>query len=254
MKIKECLACEEDEKGLLTLIENISKEDVNVEVLKETKLGKIMKTISKANKDLASGKAAKLLVEKWRVLVKKEMLRNELSDEEERSEKQLTNKAVKFKCKECDREFRYLARFQAHTQNKHNSSRPPKYLCENCPKRFCSFASVERHNKKSHGDFNCDQCDFNTDHQSKINSHTKTHLQTEFKCSLCADVFLRREDMWKHKNNKHRGKRAVINITCQVCSLKYKNKDSFRVHMKKHHPVQDDCEETQVEESLLTVD
>ena len=254
-RIKESLASQEDEDKLLTMIENLGNTKIDVEVLKATQLGKTMKNISKANKELASGKAAKKLVKKWRELVEQDVIRKDMSDEEDESELKSKSKEVKvkFKCTVCDREFKYLARFKTHSENKHNSRRPPKYLCESCPKRFFHTFSLERHTKKCHGEFNCDQCVFKTDQESKINSHKLTHIQREFKCSICEEVFVIREDLWKHKNNKHRGKRKVVDITCEVCKLKYKSKDSFRVHLKKHHPIKHDSEESDKEENMTIV-
>lgn len=80
---------------------------------------------------------------------------------------------LNFMCFKCGRDFTSAESRKRHIQEEHEGVR--KHLCHVCPATFRSLETFQEHLFKAHqiskNAFYCDQCDFSTAFQSKLERH-----------------------------------------------------------------------------------
>lgn len=143
------------------------------------------------------------------------------------------------------------------------------YTCQYCRLKFTQNSHFFRHMTANHevqqktAVFECNDCQLVFTRKSNLDLHCQTHhqLKSKSKCDSCAITFksrycLRRhlrlkelmqanacvkcqkkftcqDRLAKHVLNKHTSKNVMF--PCEVCSLKFKAKESLRNHLNRVH-------------------
>ena len=108
LRLKFCLEAEKDEEKLISLSNEAGQQEVKASDLKKTLIGKALVSIRKANGDNKIGKAATKLLDKWKALVKREIIQEEKELEIVQQENAVIVKKELpklFRCKTCFKEF-----------------------------------------------------------------------------------------------------------------------------------------------------
>lgn len=156
-------------------------------------------------------------------------------------------------CSVCNLQLPSKFKLQDH-MNLHTGARP--YCCAECGKRFCQIYNYRVH-LRTHAKANaerlwCRICLTGFGSQEQLKNHlTRNHLEDQFyECDLCKRVFISLEDCQKHVQH-HRG---MVNITCDVCSRKFRTEKSLARHKKRtclRNFKCTDCSETFMKKNAL---
>ena len=137
-----------------------------------------------------------------------------------------------WKCQQC--ESRYGSRFQlkVHQDGKHNGI---VYKCNICENVYTTKVILRNHIKRTHvlKDYKCNQCNFETKTKDRLLMHqTTVHGLPEYKCNHCIKKFttiinLRRHEMSHNEiERKHK---------CLLCDYKAKAKNELERHKQTVH-------------------
>ena len=167
--------------------------------------------------------------------------------------------SVRYKCRECDFDTTSESALKLHKSIKHNEQRTIKcHLCEfiatrnGMLKRHYSSKHIELKDKRQ---FKCDQCDFNTLVQQRLQKHkrmmhpyisvtekvSKLCIQTNdfvYKCKSCEMTFSKEYKCSIHIKTKHLGIKLKLaegnkKVICQLCSLEL-TQSSLSRHIKRN--------------------
>ncbi|XP_015834141.1 zinc finger protein OZF isoform X23 [Tribolium castaneum] len=138
-----------------------------------------------------------------------------------------------FACPGCPKIFTDRRKFQRH-QYYH---REKFYQCSYCPRAFVSRCHLKNHIITVHEqqrNFSCDYCDYRTNYKASLKSHEiSVHTKDyPFKCDLCNLGYFQEAQFKRHRQFQHEGQRLI----CEICSKMFKDKEHFKVHVRKHDP------------------
>lgn len=113
--------------------------------------------------------------------------------------------AEQYKCKICDKFFRYKYKFKLHQRKAHGGDR--SHICEVCGKAFFTARDVKRHVQMTHmklRPFLCQFCNKAFSSSYARNTHVRQHTnERPFKCEICAEGFKQRVSLKTHMKSKH---------------------------------------------------
>ncbi|XP_017782288.1 PREDICTED: zinc finger protein ZXDC-like [Nicrophorus vespilloides] len=153
------------------------------------------------------------------------------------------SKEAPFQCphKNCNRSFFLMTGLTSHARI--HTHRESELKCDypNCGKVFEQPCRLKEHSRQHTGfrPYICtyDQCTWSFTTASKLKRHQSTHTkERKFHCTIgtCNKSFLRSEHLKEHTLT-HIGPRS---FNCEVCSASFFGKSSLYLHVKKHHPEQ----------------
>jgi hypothetical protein len=142
-------------------------------------------------------------------------------------------------------------------QNKEVSPKNTEWTCPLCSVKIRQRQNIPRHKDlncssvklkklkppKQHTPtkYKCKHCNAEYPHKKTLTAHKKTfHLEkycmenktSLFQCSKCEFRTIAEKYLKQHNSKFHVDKGS---IPCEICDLKYSNKDSLRVHVKRAH-------------------
>lgn len=162
------------------------------------------------------------------------------------------HEGFKYMCDQCEYTGPTSESLRLHFKVKHEGFR---HNCEHCSFTATSKKAVTQHMEAEHpsalmnGDFQCDQCEFNTDSSVSLKCHiSAVHKEGTYPCDECEFVADFRKNLAKHKMENHSiGKNDSYlweSVTasngvfhCNQCKFNTRGKGSMRHHMAAHHGV-----------------
>ena len=123
---------------------------------------------------------------------------------------------------------------QDEESNKNLQITENKLECKLCGKQFLKRSNMERHINTVHASkqvFNCDDCDFKTNHERKLKSHVVSiHLERKAKCHICDKIvsveYLNKHIQLIHKTSSH---------VCPKCKKEFENEIYLKNHIRRIH-------------------
>ena len=134
------------------------------------------------------------------------------------------------RCNICEEKFRDASSLKDHTEKNHSNKQQPDHSPENfkcsiCEKEFNKELSLKEHLERAHtndGDWNCDDCDHQTNSVSNLKKHlnltghksqkiTPTSENT-FYCKLCTTTTSSETNLKEHMIAKHKSYKPCRNL------------------------------------------
>ena len=128
------------------------------------------------------------------------------------------------KCRLCDKEFATYKRLVGHIWRYHNSMRPK---CEKCAKTFKNITLLQKHIGKAHNVSKEIKAKKGKDNSRKKNSSSSNK---KYKCKFCQTGFNFIQNLQRHIDTIHEGKR----LKCNLCQ-KIFSSDNIKRHFKTNH-------------------
>ena len=171
----------------------------------------------------------------------------------------------KFQCtaEECDKKFHLKDNLIAHQENVHLKSKTipcnvcgkmfynksmlrshmqqhedTKHVCEHCSNEFSCSKSLKEHIKFKHDNAEslliCTVCHKSYSTPQNLKSHfSRVHMQErKHVCPKCGKCFFEKAELENHLSSHSS---ETLNLECNVCKLKFKNKKTLYYHQKRTH-------------------
>ena len=150
--------------------------------------------------------------------------------EEERNRKIVSEFAVRFQCKKCDKSFSREEGLNRHL-SVHDKNRK-KYKCSICDYPFTSPQSRDTHISSIHGGkkpFLCSQCSFSSALQGPLKNHIKSVHEGKrpYSCDQCNKTYKDKQGLQIHISSVHE---KLKSFQCSECSKSFNTVS----HMKNH--------------------
>lgn len=163
---------------------------------------------------------------------------------------------VTYTCKYCNKVFKTRDVYKRHVTIKHLQSPPEDmetHQCDKCPEKFKDEFDLCKHNNLVHGDdssiaviikkedsediknvFKCTKCtdEYLTWELLRVHFEQTHHMTEEVQCQICGDL-MSRGDLVKHIKVHDE-----IEVQCQYCEFKSKNRLSMTQHVLRHTQAQ----------------
>ncbi|XP_063372145.1 zinc finger protein 782-like [Cydia amplana] len=143
-----------------------------------------------------------------------------------------------YTCQYCRLKFTQNSQFFRHMTSNHESQqKQATYECNNCQVVFSKKANLDLHCQTHHqvkSKSRCESCSITFKSRHCLRRHMKLkQLMTENACLNCHKKFTNKDRLAKHVKNKHTFK----NVThqCDICSVKFKEKESLLNHLNRIH-------------------
>ena len=181
---------------------------------------------------------------------------------------EMYNKSLKLlDCSVCKCSYDDSIGLQKHQKEDHgiasNEIRKP-YCCQVCQKSYASNIALNYHIMICHQSqketFSCEICQTNFTSESTLQRHQTRHKDsgTMLNCDECDERFSRQDNLTRHKKEIHHvanvnhhysnnmsSNNAIHSVRpyqCQECSKKFKRKELGQIHVKKCHPICQECD------------
>ena len=143
-------------------------------------------------------------------------------------------------CDQCDYKHASNLRIKQHKESKHLGI---KYDCNHCAWSGPTVAKLKHHTTNKHTASDtvyCDQCDFKSIDQSRLNYHNKIkHLEITHKCYRCGKGPMSKLSLVRHTSRVHGEFKQ-----CDQCDFKSKNRATLKYHNEsKHQGIIYECSE-----------
>ena len=142
--------------------------------------------------------------------------------------KKLKHLGIKYICNECEWTGYRLV---YHNKTKHNEE---TFNCTLCNFQTKARQHLANHNKRKHlikGKVYCDQCDYESLQQDRLNYHKETkHPNLIYNCEQCDKVGMTKPALVNHKYDFH-GKFTQ----CLLCDYKTRRKGNMKIHNQALH-------------------
>ena len=84
--------------------------------------------------------------------------------------------------------------------------------------------------------YNCERCDFVTDHSGHYRKHVRRHDGSRpATCDICSKSFIEVDDLQRHRRRVHE-----TTVRCSICDVEFKTQVKVKVHMRQVHSI--NCE------------
>jgi len=140
-----------------------------------------------------------------------------------------------FLCDECSHRSSCQSHLKRHKLVCHSGDLLKTFICEICSKAFATNERLKIHISREHTKnkiFNCDQCSYETAHQTSMKDHKMTHTgECPFVCHICSKSFKTKKNMNRHINGVHLGEKC---FSCDQCNYKTAHISSMKDHKTTH--------------------
>jgi hypothetical protein len=172
----------------------------------------------------------------YRVALARDNLRRELREEEEKKKARARNAA--HSSKSSSRQRRQGGKRKKSSQKRASTSASSSSSSSTSHKS--RFVRKEGYEYK----FECDQCDYGTDHSGSMKRHTVNHAGIRYPCPQCTYQSASKRNLQRHIRTVHEKRK---DFECSVCHKKFGQAGSLQRHQEAVHafvryecPV-DDC-------------
>ena len=133
------------------------------------------------------------------------------------------------KCSFCEKKFNNKLRLKYHV-NTHTKEKP--FVCNICQNSFYSPRALRRHGLlHKEKAIACSHCPKLFSTQKLLDAH-KRGLGQIFKCSLCSNVYARKQFLRDHERRKHTGETPY---SCSFCENKFSMSYMLKNHIDRKH-------------------
>ena len=133
-------------------------------------------------------------------------------------------------CNQCGYQARLPKALKYHIQSKHQVLR---HACLQCGQQLTTKSSLKKHIKLVHDNhvmLDCQECDYETKHMSKLASHIQTK-HVKYNCNQCEYQATQKCLLKKHIKYKHEGAKQY----CNECDYQASNPSSIILHIQTKH-------------------
>ena len=168
-----------------------------------------------------------------------------------------TKTSHRWKCKECEKEFKHKVSLDRHTQEAHVKDK--QFACSVCDFKFSREDNLYAHRRNVHNTHRlnldairslandnllCKICDEKFESIKKFEAHIalkicqdeKNNLdineEEKYQCHLCDRSYDHKKNLLAHFNWKHKEKKSY---RCEICDVSFSQKSSLERHNRKSH-------------------
>lgn len=139
-----------------------------------------------------------------------------------------------FKCKICDRKFKYNSGLKKHVREQHDET-APLYNCKICEFSTKHYPYLQEHFTRKHTDDYKYKCAF-CKKQFKVETDYKIHVADHeiglCVCDVCGLTYPNKSSLYYHRNYKHTKKNK--SFECEICKKKLHNEKNLKIHLQQH--------------------
>ncbi|TGZ47394.1 hypothetical protein DBV15_00206 [Temnothorax longispinosus] len=137
----------------------------------------------------------------------------------------------KFKCSKCPNVYKSKRNLNEHLL-KHESIKK-NFPCDTCGKIFHSHVRMRVHMLMHRSNsLACEICRYRLSSKEALEKHHKTsHLESQFKCPKCPNVYKSKLYLNEHLLLKHEG---IRKYECSICKERFGYRSHFAYHQKAH--------------------
>ncbi|XP_006817527.1 uncharacterized protein LOC102807869 [Saccoglossus kowalevskii] len=158
-------------------------------------------------------------------------------------------KDISLVCFICQQKFSKKDRLASHISYVHGGVK--LYECTICTERFTWRDSYSRHLRKAHqvNTFDCQMCLFTSVDRAGLTEHMNTHIEVEYKCQMCDEVFSTVQSLEDHKKIHEAPQSPLKTIEdikistlrtrpkCNACNLTFKVRKYYTLHNRLVHGI-----------------
>lgn len=151
-----------------------------------------------------------------------------------------TKSVMKFKCVHCDMAYQHKALLRSHYISVHEGKNG-KYVCDICDKEYSRAHGLKEHKLSKHEGkrFCCKDCGKSFSQKIQWRRHVKfqheNNLDCGHTCHICAERFLEKYQLTKHFSTHDPSVKKTKEISCAVCSKKFRTERERKLHVQKVH-------------------
>lgn len=143
-----------------------------------------------------------------------------------------------YSCQYCKLKFTQNSQFFRHmTSNHETQQKTATFQCNDCQIVFTKKSNLDLHCQTHHqlkSKSRCESCAITFKSRYCLRRHLKLkQILQENACIKCQKKFTCKDGLAKHVMNKHTFKN--VTFQCEVCLLKFKAKESLRIHSNRVH-------------------
>lgn len=150
----------------------------------------------------------------------------------------MTSKHLKvrpFKCNQCNFDTVYKRELDIHRESNHEPKKPSKFKCLECQNEFKAAKGLKYHMKAFHEGIDCEICDRKFINDFSLKKHIAIdHLRDKgsFQCDLCPKKFVLKIQLTVHRSQSHQER---VKCKFESCDKDFSSKRSMENHYKTIH-------------------
>ena len=148
-------------------------------------------------------------------------------------EEEAEEKLQPWRCKICEKSFKYQTRLKIHLQT-HWEARRRTHQCSSCAKTFFTSSDLWSHERIHSGHkYTCNICGKKLASSGSLHNHKKCHdEQKQFECHVCNKQFALKQKLVNHVMTKHEQQKP---FECHQCGQGFVHKQSYQAHQRRVH-------------------
>ena len=148
--------------------------------------------------------------------------------------------SVRFKCEKCPKSFIFINQLRLHEKRFHCGGKltmHKKPKCKICEESFLNLVTLNNHIRSIHGanfQFQCEKCLIGYETELKLKDHVKIHhirKSSKHKCNVCSKRYSNDITLKVHCATVH----GATNEKCEQCNYECKFKTMLDKHMNEEH-------------------
>ena len=233
-----------------------SSEQINVDislVVKSESNENINIVNADINKNTCISESQSIIVEKFDVNKTQKRMTEKINNHITRIQESQVQNGKKFKCNDCEKQFKRLNNTQSHVARNHINEKP--FKCNQCDKCFVLRRLLNHHRNYHSTKYQCTFCGKKFSDSKGLRRHVRIHTgEKPFKCQYngCGKSFNQKIVLTKHQQTHTREKA----FQCDICHKKLSSAQYLQNHKTTQHskdkPYQcDECDKSYAVKSQL---